>query len=713
MKTLLLFLAIIAVPQQIAWTETSEEWSIPKVVLPQERKHPFVACTAEELSRLRAALRSSGPEQNVVEQVVQQAERVLEEPVEYPPRGGQHNQWYQCDDCQIALKTVDPTHHRCPRCGKVYSGEPYDDVLFSRTHHSNIANLNRAAWAYALTGETRFAEFTKEVLLGYAERYSKYPYHSNRSDPYVYADSGGHLNEQTLGEASMMSTHIAPGYDLIFDSGVLSEQDHEKIQQGLFIPLLKNVEKNKRKESNWQSWHNAAMLCGGIVLGDASWVEKAISDPENGFTRQMEISVTDDGMWYENSWGYHFYTLRALVLTAEGARRSGINLWSHPKFKKMFTIALGYTMADGSLPRFADDVHSTVRGIQPMLEMAYAVYNDPVLVPALSPTPTWETIMAGRTPTKEASDSLLQSQVFPSAGHAILRTRGPAGLTSAITFGPYGGGHGHLDKLSFVFFGFGKELGVDPGRARSQAYRLPIHKNWYKATLSHNAVLVDREPQNPASGSLEVFAANDRYAAVLTQCEEAYPGTSHRRILVQTPAYLLVLDHLKSDDERRYDWVYHSRGTLADCAAAVESVTLETDFSGTEYIEKTRSGTTEERVQVRFPDEGVTTYLTLAEGGRTAVTTGDGVGASILERVPLVIFTRHGSEIWFAAILEPVAEGEEPQVEEVTFSENEEGSVVALKNGERTETIALSPESRITVKVGGEVVLKSGDESGI
>ena len=38
---------------------------------------------------------------------VKEAERFVDEPVEFPPRGGQHNQWYQCDKCEIALKTVD------------------------------------------------------------------------------------------------------------------------------------------------------------------------------------------------------------------------------------------------------------------------------------------------------------------------------------------------------------------------------------------------------------------------------------------------------------------------------------------------------------------------------------------------------------------------------------------------------------------------------
>ena len=57
---------------------------------------------------------------------------------------------------------------------------------------------------------------------------------------------------------------------------------------------------------------------------------KAVADPENGFVFQMNTSVTEDGMWYENSWGYHFYTLSAMVQIAEWARHLDIDLWTNP-----------------------------------------------------------------------------------------------------------------------------------------------------------------------------------------------------------------------------------------------------------------------------------------------------------------------------------------------------------------------------------------------
>ena len=91
-------------------------------------------------------------------------------------------------------------------------------------------------------------------------------------------------------------------------------------------------------------------------------------------------------------------------------------------------------------------------------------------------------------------------------------------------------------------------MGVDPGRAKSQAYRLPIHTRWYKATLGHNAVLVDGRSQEPAAGKLETFAAGGPYTAVVARCDEAYPGVLHRAAPCLTPEYLLIFDDLACRD---------------------------------------------------------------------------------------------------------------------------------------------------------------------
>jgi len=661
-----------------------------RITLPEASEHPFIACSADELVRLREAYKGEGAAHDVVAARVKSADAYVGQPVFFPPRGGQHNQWYQCQDCQFALETVDDTHHRCPKCEKVYSGHPYDDRVFSLKHSANLRGALATAWAYAITQDEKYAEHTATVLLGYADRYSNYPYHGNNAstDPDNQPKSGGHLFEQTLTEASALSGQIAPAYDLIHDADVLSEVEHAKIREGLLLPMLKNIDKNKSGKSNWQSWHNAAMLWGGALVGDTAWVQKAIDAEGNGFREQMKISVMSEGMWYENSWAYHFYTLRALAIQAEGARRLGIDLWSDETFKKMFMLPVHYTMADGSLPRFGDDVNSSAKSAGAVMEQAYHEYNAPDVLALLSKGATFESVLLGRDAQPSASSPLLDSEVFEGAGHAILRTRGDAGLTAAMTFGPYGGFHGHFDKLSFVFFGHGQELGVDPGRARSQAYRLPIHKNWYKATVGHNAVLVDGNSQEPAEGELLSFVHTDEYAAVSASCNGAYEGVNHTRTLVLMPTYLLIVDQLEASEDRQFDWVYHNRGDQVVCESA-DVATSAKAFPGGDYIDNATVGETDGPVEVRFVDEGVTTYLTMAAQDGTRVLIGDGVGASVLERVPLAMVTRRGRSASFAAVLEPVRESLEPRVRSISVEYEKESPIISIRREGKVERISV------------------------
>ncbi|MFA7172479.1 MAG: heparinase II/III family protein [Kiritimatiellia bacterium] len=670
----------------------------------------MIACTADELSRLRTSYHSKDHTRLPVAAMVKSGEEALRQPVVFPSRGGQHNQWYQCDKCQIALKTVDATHHQCPKCKHIYTGEPYDDVIFSRVHSKNLKNLHATAWAYAVTDDPRFANFARQILLGYAERYQQYPYHSAHraeSNGKKPPKSGGHLFEQTLNEAWSLTTKIVPAYDLIHDAPVITTSDHERIRGSLLIPMLENIDKHKTGKGNWQTWHNAAMLWAGAVLRDDAWVTKAITEPANGFLRQMDISVTPDGMWYENSWGYHFYTLSAMVEIAEGARRLGIDLWQHPRFKAMFTLPVRYAMPNGSLPRFGDDVNTRLGGVRRYLEFAYQAYGDDSMLPYLVTQPTWDAVMFGRDTGSVGKPPALGSEVFAGTGHAILRSTGEKGLAAAMTFGPYGGFHGHFDKLSFVFFGLGTELAVDPGRAASQAYRLPIHRNWYKATLSHNTVLVGRRSQAGVSGALKTFVANETHAIALATCDDAYPGTRHKRLLLLTPSYLLVFDALDSETEQRFDWLYHSRGREVNCDAATTLVMCADVFPGSEYIANIRTGVSDNIIRVQFKDKKVVTHLTMVAEPKSEVLVGDGPGASVDDRVPMAMISRHGKQARFVAVLEPLHSIQPTTVTGVRIIER--NSVIHLEvcQGSATDTIQLDDKHGVQLRRNDEVVLKS------
>ncbi len=662
----------------VTFSALCAQWQAPqaeRVVAPVRSAGPVVVATEAEVTNLRTAYkRKLGP----VVGLVSRAGKGLSGEVRYPPRGGQHNQWYQCDDCQLALKTVDETHHRCPKCEKVYSGAPYDDVIYSRVHSHNLRRMRDAAWAFAITEDRRFLEFARSILLGYADRYEGYPHHGNdrrgRS-----RKSGGHLKEQTLSEASMFIGTIAPAVDLLW--GDLDEAERTHVLEHLVRPILVNLDRHRAGKSNWQSFHNAAMLVGGALLGDVEWMRKALFQKGNGFLFQMENCVSQEGMWFENSWSYHFYTLGALTGTVEAARRLGIDLWHHPRLAAMYSLAPQYLMSDGTLPRFGDALTTPLRSRGEQLEAAWAVLRRPDIGRALPRKLTWSGVMRGRFVSVPRNDVELRSTVIKGAGHAILRNSGDSRLSAALTFGPFGGFHGHFDKLSFVFFAHGEELGLDPGRSRSQAYRLPIHRNWYRASVAHNTIVVDGKSQKGTSGKLLTFVDKEDWSAVVAECRGAYPGVVHTRLLLLASDYLIVLDSLISKEEHEYNWMYHNRG-MRVTAEGLTTSPQRLAGQGWEFIEPRQQGLVKDTVAVQFEHEDVTTRV-WADAGDALVTLGDGPFESVVIRAALMSLTKTGKSVRFATVLEPTQGSEEPKI----LALRVEGKVLHLTRTDGVESL--------------------------
>ena len=691
-------------------------------------RRPLIAVTTDEMSRLKAAWAVSGAEHEVLEKRFARADKAMQDSIFFPPEGGQHNQWYQCTDCQLRLETVDAHHHKCPQCKKIYTGFPYDNVLYGRQHSRNFSIAEDAAWAWTVTGDKKYAEFAARMLMGYAERYLRYPMvHADVGDKTIDVAAqkngryrtAGHIEEQTLNESNLMIP-LVTAYDLIYGSGALTPEQKKYIEEDLIRAMADCINVYKSGKSNWQTWHNTALLYAGIVLADKQMVKQAFLDPENGFLTQMQISVLPEGMWYENSWGYHYYTLHALTIMAEGAKRIGIDIYSHEMMHKMYLIAFDYIMADGSLPRFGDAVNDTPDNPS-VNEEAYAAYKDTRLLSTLPAEPTWDMIVTGRNADMKADHPQPVSKLIPGSGHAILATDGPGKLTAAITFGPYGGFHGHFDKLSFVFFGYGQEIGVDPGRSASQAYRLPVHREWYKATTGHNAVLVDGRSQKEACGSLMAYTASISYTAVSADAGPAFDSLTHRRFLLLGPTYLLVVDELKASDDKEhtFDWLYHnkSQGTLCDLTATSAGPG---DFPpGYSYLKDIRSFKTanEKQIEVKFMNDQVPTRVMMIANPGDEVFTASGPLASVLDRAPAMIVRRKGKVIHFIVVIEPFLSQKLPDIRGLEIMKGSSLSVRVIRTGGEDlisfegESLANFTVSNKSGSSGQSLVLKASPGS--
>ncbi len=586
--------ADIEVPLPKGWLETARPleqttlrlavaakdrpWSLVALAVPVAKPldlppHPRLLANAAEIAAVRERIQTIAWVKAIHDAEKRQADALLEGSIELPPRGGQWWHWYACKKDGARLRTVSPTEHECTVCGAVYSGWPYDDVVLDRAHNRLSTGLRALGLMYQIHGDRRYAERGREILLAYAERYTQYPLHNIHGKEAV---GGGRVGPQTLDESTWLIP-MCQGADLIWDT--LSEADRRAAANGLFRPAAEVIRQHRMGVHNIQCWKNSAVGLVGLLLDDPVLVADAVASP-HGFQAQVAQGISADGQWYEGAWGYHFYTMMAVLPLAEAGERCGLGLYAYTadgrSLQGLFDAPLDLAMPNLILPAFNDSGLANVRGQARFYELALARYGDPRYAAVIDPKRRGgvENLFTGVEPLPEPPARARGSRNFPESGYAILEhgsARDAAWL--CLKYGPHGGGHGHPDKLNVSLYARGLLLGLDPGTA---AYGVPVQKEWFRTTLAHNTLVVDETCQKPAEGKCLAFGTDPAQglSAALAEAGPIYPGVTYRRAVgLFGEDLVLLVDLIEADSERTFDLAWHNAGTWASPPVG-ESLTM-------------------------------------------------------------------------------------------------------------------------------------------
>lgn len=488
----------------------------------------------------------------ILDSLAREVERRREHPLEVPLLEGGHLHDYFCPrhNVMLAFDWDRPTAHYCSLCRDYIVGDKRRDWAWVNVLHArNLDYLVCATYLYLATGERKYAEYIRDMLLDYA---SKYPtYFEHNTDRRATALNSGRMFGQSLDEA-VWASDAARAY--MVAKPVMTPREVATIEKG-YLRVCADMLLKRRGGGNWQVWHNSGLIALGVALGDDSLIDTALNDPECGYRRLMEACVYADGWWNEGSPTYHYYPLRAMLLSAEALRCRGIDLFDGKLFRMFASPAQG-TYADLMFPAHNDGWHGESLTAQVRLyELAYAHYRDPLLLNVLKrcygavPRNSYEAL---RNPDGAAfgGEAVLPgSLVFGDLGVGILRS---GRRTVVLKYGPYGGGHGHPDKLSVSVHDGQRELLPDLG---TSAYGVPVFRGWYRRTLAHNTVTVDGADQRPVTGSLTKFSASSSGGTVAAACSDAYAGVGMERTLTLRGERLKDIFTCSSDSLHTYDYV--------------------------------------------------------------------------------------------------------------------------------------------------------------
>ena len=645
--------------------------------------------------------------------VIAQADALVAEDLDIPHAEGQWTHWYSCADDGGPLEALSPTEHVCTVCGKVYSGWPYDQVYVTGRHNHWLSGVETLGVAYLLSERPVYTARARAILLEYASFYEDLKLHDRNGG---LRSSKARLFSQTLDEA-VAACRVCLGYDLVRNAECFTKQDRRRIQRHFLRPLAETIAKNDAGISNWQSWHNAALGCIGLICRDKGLVNRAVKG-RSGFLFQMSRSVMSSGMWYEESPAYHWYALCAHIYLMEAASRAGMDLYALPIVKKMFDAPLRQVMPDLTFPALHDSDRKSIRAARSYYEVGYRRFQDASYLPVMTPRDsTWSLLWGvGKLPAGEGGTEFSTTAIGPAQrssnsemeGLAILRQ--PEGdATLYLDYGPGLSGHNQPAKLGIILYAFGDERLVDPGRL---PYGNPLHKAWYRQTVAHNSIVVNAASQRRTGGTLSAFGANDRFSIIRAHCDSAYPDVVLDRTILLYGRVILDVVQATSRLESTFDLPLHFRADLSGLPEGEPVKPLGSE-DGYPLVESPRFVTTSPCTFSAACGEGRRIHITCLEKSRFYQ--GQGRGPDPQKSLPMVLRRVKGNSAVFVTAYQCLRNGEDPVPVKwtdkwVTFESAGASPVSVGLFAGRTTCVNESREGRTTVLQATLGGLREGPE---
>lgn len=549
---------------------------------------------------------------------------------------------------------------------------PTRDVL--RMHSANSTTISDLGTMYALTGDERYGEYCRKMLVAYARAYPKLPHPAGWTEKRYRSAQDGRLTGQFL-EDGFWLARVARGADLVYNLPSWTPEERKLVRDDLFEAIASQFYHPVIKGIDYLgATHNRSALCTSAVLmaGYASDNEKLVKlalygvdgtpeKPTGGVfgTHFTEKCIFPDGLWNEGAPGYQLgITSCALVNDAETLWHHGIDLYRHNNgiFKRMLDSAIGLAYPDARMyvPALHDsgplallderDWFSNEAGLP--YEYGYRRYRDPAYIPIIRNAAKRLSMSVHSGPTSLFADLPDDSQVpprrmesvnYPAVGYGVLRVPANRGFNQVLMeFGP-SGSHGHPSKLAIDVYALDDALMPMPGVI--YPYNDPMDPKWYWTTLGNCALTVDEKSQitwgslwqyprgtvNPEARQL-VFGPAGTVGIQRARADNLYKEkVLQDRALFLTRNYMADLFFATGATPHNYDLAWHFRGKLATALDLAAYAFPEPVANGYNALTNVRRGGTDQAwsATVTTP-KGQTARFFAAGGAATEVVTGDG-----------------------------------------------------------------------------------------
>ena len=404
-------------------------------------------------------------------------------------------------------KKVDYPYHQDEDGVRYFYCSKIQQIAFNKVGLGGILDV---AESYLATGDKKYARKIAFLLTHLASIYPTLPFHGpgggygetktgyvekfyDPNPPHEYM-SGKWYN--TAPSEVYYPRQYAIAYDLIYHSGALEELSDklgydvkQRIERDLLYTAAEMTSELPYILDNYDPHAVAGLATIGRCLNDP----KLIRDSIKWLEKLLENTILRDGMWYEGARGYHVMSADGISLACEalygysdpkgftdlktGQRIDNFDPYTrYPIIKKYFLAFLPIYWPDGSVVTIGDSHRRYANAWQRYIGLA---------------NKRW----AKRTKIEPLDFKDQSSEILEGMGLVFMRSGKPDHRAQLVfNYGP-SAGHHHYDKLSINFYALGDEILAERG------YTYTMLRAFTTGTVSHNAVVIDRQSQPRTRGT--------------------------------------------------------------------------------------------------------------------------------------------------------------------------------------------------------------------
>ncbi len=607
-------------------------------------------------------------------------------------------------------------------------------------HKNNYYEMNAAGTLFQLTGNVKYAEFVRDMLLKYAELYPKLGLH-----PVVKSEARGKLFWQTLNDAVWL-VHTANAYDCVYN--FISDKDRKFIEKNLFQPMAEFL--SNGNESNYRTfnlmhnhgtWALAAVGMIGYVMNDKDLIDKALygskKDGKTGFIRQLDVLFSPDGYFTEGPY-YQRYSIWPFMTFAQVIQNQQpeLNIFKYRDgiLQKAVNTVLQCAY-NGEFFYLNDALHKTYETQEIVYAVDIAYKNNPdnkqlldiarqqnAFIISGEGLATAKAFYEEKYPKFEQKSILFHDGANGDEGGVGIIRNGKTCLTFKAT--SHGLSHGHYDKLSIVLYDNGNCILPDYGSVRFLNIEpkdgggyTKENKTWGTQTIAHNTVTVDGKSDfngdiklsSKYHSDINYFDAKNPDIQVVSAVERnAYNGVAMTRTtaMISNKAfeYPVVIDIFKviSDSTHNLDFPFYYNGQMVSTDFPYQKNTKELKALGTKngyqhlWLEATGKTDKPTAAFTWFNENRFYSITTLANANSQFMMTRIGAGDpdfNLRNTPAFMVREPKASHHTFVSVIEPhglydlnreVTSGFEPNVANIELLKDDENitaAKVVMKSG--------------------------------